>query len=65
MMQVTGVHLSLHCALMALTYVATAELRKAHLVRSRLDSCDVDGSAGRMKMRDPHIVPLSKQASCC
>jgi integrase len=48
--------------LMALTYVRTAELRKAHWSEFDLDSALWTVPAGRMKMRDPHIVPLSKQA---
>src|SRR5690625_181848 len=48
--------------LMALTYVRTAELRKAHWSEFDLDSAMWTVPAGRMKMRDPHIVPLSKQA---
>lgn len=47
---------------MALTYVRTAELRKAHWSEFDLDSAMWTVPAGRMKMRDPHIVPLSKQA---
>ncbi|WP_193073118.1 tyrosine-type recombinase/integrase [Pseudomonas sp. FME51] len=48
--------------LMALTYVRTAELRKAHWREFDLDNAIWIVPAGRMKMRDPHIVPLSKQA---
>lgn len=48
--------------LMALTYVRTAELRKAHWHEFDLDNAIWIVPAGRMKMRDPHIVPLSKQA---
>lgn len=48
--------------LMALTYVRTAELRKAHWSEFDLDNAIWIVPAGRMKMRDPHIVPLSKQA---
>lgn len=48
--------------LMALTYVRTAELRKAHWSEFDLDNALWIVPAGRMKMRDPHIVPLSKQA---
>ena len=47
--------------LMALTYVRTAELRKAHWHEFDLDNAIWIVPAGRMKMRDPHIVPLSKQ----
>jgi len=48
--------------LMALTYVRTAELRKAHWVEFDLDNALWTVPAGRMKMRTPHIVPLSAQA---
>jgi len=48
--------------LMALTFVRTAELRKAYWVEFDLDSAIWTVPAGRMKMRTPHIVPLSRQA---
>jgi len=48
--------------LMALTYVRTAELRKAYWVEFDLDNALWTVPAGRMKMRTPHIVPLSAQA---
>lgn len=48
--------------LMAVTFVRTAELRKAMWVEFDLDNALWIVPAGRMKMRDPHIVPLSKQA---
>jgi integrase len=48
--------------LMALTYVRTAELRKAYWSEFDLDNAIWTVPAGRMKMREPHIVPLSKQA---
>jgi len=48
--------------LMAFTYVRTAELRKAHRVEFDLDNAIWTVSAGGMKMRIPHIVPLSAQA---
>jgi integrase len=48
--------------LMLLTFV-----RKNEIVQARWDEFDLDSAiwtipAGRMKMRDPHIVPLSRQA---
>ncbi|MCK6399880.1 MULTISPECIES: tyrosine-type recombinase/integrase [Pseudomonadota] len=49
--------------LMALTYVRTAELRKAHWSEFDLDNAIWTVPAGRMKMRQPHIVPLSRQAT--
>ncbi len=48
--------------LMALTYVRTVELRKAHWREFDLDNAIWTIPAARMKMRDAHIVPLSKQA---
>ncbi|MAY01366.1 MAG: integrase [Gammaproteobacteria bacterium] len=48
--------------LMALTFVRTVELRKAQWVEFDLDSAMWSIPAERMKMRQPHIVPLSKQA---
>ncbi|HCE38885.1 tyrosine-type recombinase/integrase [Alloalcanivorax xenomutans] len=48
--------------LMALTYVRTAELRKAKWTEFDLKNAIWTVPAGRMKMRQPHIVPLSKQA---
>jgi len=48
--------------LMALTFVRTAELRKAYWSEFDLDSAIWTVPEGRMKMRQPHIVPLSKQA---
>lgn len=48
--------------LMALTFVRTAELRKAQWSEFDLDNAIWIIPAGRMKMRDPHIVPLSNQA---
>ncbi len=47
---------------MALTYVRTVELRKAHWREFDLDNAIWTIPAARMKMRDAHIVPLSKQA---
>ena len=48
--------------LMALTFVRTVELRKAQWVEFDLNSAMWTIPAERMKMRQPHIVPLSKQA---
>ena len=48
--------------LMALTYVRTAGLRKAKWTEFDLKNAIWTVPAGRMKMRQPHIVPLSKQA---
>ncbi|HEY9224890.1 MAG TPA: integrase arm-type DNA-binding domain-containing protein [Variovorax sp.] len=48
--------------LMALTFVRTVELRKSQWVEFDLDNATWLVPAERMKMRRPHIVPLSKQA---
>ncbi|OZI64310.1 MULTISPECIES: tyrosine-type recombinase/integrase [Alcaligenaceae] len=48
--------------LMALTYVRTVELRKSTWEEFDLDAAVWTIPAERMKMRRPHIVPLSKQA---
>lgn len=48
--------------LMAVTFVRTAELRKAMWTEFDLENALWIVPAGRMKMRDPHVVPLSKQA---
>jgi integrase len=48
--------------LMLLTFVRTVELRKAEWSEFNLDNAEWRIPAERMKMREPHIVPLSKQA---
>jgi integrase len=48
--------------LMALLFVRTAELRKAWWEEFDFEAALWIIPAGRMKMRRPHIVPLSKQA---
>lgn len=48
--------------LMALTFVRTVELRKAHWREFDLNSAIWIVPPERMKMRQPHIIPLSKQA---
>ena len=48
--------------LMALTYVRTVELRKACWGEFDLENAMWTIPGERMKMRQPHIVPLSKQA---
>lgn len=48
--------------LMALTFVRTVELRKAQWPQFDQDNAIWTIPAERMKMRQPHIVPLSKQA---
>lgn len=48
--------------LMALLFVRTIELRKAQWREFDLDNAVWTIPEGRMKMRRPHIVPLSKQA---
>ncbi|AKC80591.1 integrase [Xanthomonas arboricola] len=48
--------------LMLLTFVRTVELRNAQWPELDLDQAIWRIPAERMKMREPHIVPLSKQA---
>ncbi len=48
--------------LMALTFVRTGELIAAHWSEFDLDAAEWRIPAKRMKMRTPHIVPLSRQA---
>ncbi|WP_153010623.1 site-specific integrase, partial [Pseudomonas sp. ADP] len=48
--------------LMLLTFVRTVELRKAEWSEFDLDRAEWRIPAERMKMREPHVVPLSKQA---
>ena len=48
--------------LMLLTFVRTVELRKAEWNEFDLDRAEWRIPAERMKMREPHIVPLSSQA---
>jgi integrase len=45
-----------------LTFVRPGELRKAHWSEFDLDAAEWRISPDRMKMRQPHIVPLSRQA---
>jgi integrase len=48
--------------LMLLTFVRTVELRKAEWAEIDLERAEWRIPAERMKMREPHIVPLSGQA---
>jgi integrase len=48
--------------LMLLTFVRTVELRAAHWAEIDFDRAEWRIPAGRMKMRQLHIVPLSRQA---
>lgn len=48
--------------LMALTFVRTSELIGARWTKFDLEAVRWDIPAEGMKMRTPHIVPLSKQA---
>ena len=48
--------------LLALTFVRTSELIKAEWREFNLDAARWDIPGERMKMKTPHIVPLSKQA---
>ena len=47
---------------LVLTFVRTGELRGAEWKEINLDKAEWRIPAARMKMRDPHIVPLSRQA---
>lgn len=49
-------------SLMLLTFVRTVELRAAHWTEFDLDLAEWRIPAERMKMRVPHLVPLSRQA---
>lgn len=58
-----GTHVTrLAMKLMALTFVRTSELIQAKWSEFNLEAARWDIPAERMKMRTPHIVPLSKQA---
>ncbi len=58
-----GTHVTrLAMKLMALTFVRTSELIGARWTEFDLEAVRWDIPAERMKMRTPHIVPLSKQA---
>ena len=59
---VGGEHTRLALQLMALTFVRTGELIGAKWSEFDLDAARWNIPAERMKMRTPHIVPLSKQA---
>lgn len=48
--------------LLLLTFVRTGELRGAEWTEINLEMAEWRIPAERMKMRDPHIVPLSRQA---
>lgn len=48
--------------LMLLTFVRTVELRGAHWTEIDFDRAEWRIPAERMKMREPHLVPLSRQA---
>ncbi len=47
---------------MALTFVRTKEMIQAERPEINVDAAEWRVPADRMKMRDPHIVPLSRQA---
>ena len=58
-----GTHVTrLALKLMALTFVRTSELIGAKWTEFDLEAARWDIPATRMKMRDPHIVPLAAQA---
>lgn len=59
---VGGQHTKLALKLMSLTFVRTGELIGAIWDEIDLDSLRWNIPAERMKMRTPHVVPLSKQA---
>ncbi|MCX5510764.1 tyrosine-type recombinase/integrase [Pseudomonas sp. BJa3] len=49
--------------LMLLTFVRNVELRKTEWSEFDLDRAEWRIPAERMKVREPHIVPLSKQVA--
>jgi integrase len=55
-------HTRLALQLMALTFVRTTELIGAHWSEINTEAARWDIPAARMKMKTPHIVPLSRQA---
>lgn len=57
-----GEHTRLALQLMALTFVRTSELIGAKWEEFDLQAARWDVPAARMKMKTPHIVPLSRQA---
>ena len=57
-----GLQTKIGLKLMLLTFVRTTELRGARWEEFYLDKQEWRIPAERMKMRDPHIVPLSTQA---
>jgi len=58
-----GTHVTrLAMKLMALTFVRTSELIKAKWTEFDMEAARWDIPPKRMKMRDPHIVPLASQA---
>jgi integrase len=58
-----GTHVTrLAMKLMALTFVRTSELIGAKWAEFDMEAARWDIPAARMKMRDPHIVPLASQA---
>lgn len=59
---VGGQHTRLALQLMALTFVRTSELIGARWTEFDTNAARWDIPAERMKMKTPHIVPLSKQA---
>lgn len=61
---VGGEHTRLALQLMALTFVRTSELIGARWTEFEFDELRWSIPAERMKMRTPHIVPLSTQATC-
>ncbi len=48
-----------------LTFVRPGELRKAEWAEFDLDRAEWNIAAIRMKSREPHLVPLSRQAVEC
>ena len=59
---VGGEHTRLALQFMALTFVRTSDLIGARWPEFDLKACRWDIPAERMKMRTPHVVPLSTQA---
>ena len=58
-----GLQTKLALRLLMLTFVRTTELRAAEWTEIDFDKCEWRIPAERMKMKEPHIVPLSDQVA--
>jgi integrase len=54
--------LNVLCGLLPLVFVRPGELRHAEWSEIDFENAEWNIPAGKMKMREPHLVPLSKQA---